>query len=217
MNVIVRPARPARPRRSRPTAARRPVRAGTPAAGGVDRAGRLELLLTEYRELKAEQRDRIESRDGLIYTTLAVSAAAVAAVTQTHLPLLLLTLPPACVLLGWTYLAKDRMITAIGRYIRDELRGQLHDVAGPALGWETDHADDTRRVQRKRIQAGMDLGTFCAPGVAAVVACLVWAFTPLAVVLGAAELAAVAMLAWQILAYAEDIRPLPDGGPGTAP
>jgi hypothetical protein len=184
----------------------------------VDRAGRLDVLLAEYRELKAEQRDRIESRDGLIYTTLAVSAAAVAAVTQTHLPLLLLTLPPACVLLGWTYLTKDRMITAIGGYVRDELRGRLHDLAGPVLAWETNHAGDTRRVQRKRLQAAMDLGTFCAPGVAAVVACLALACTPLAVVLGAAELAAVAVLAWQILIYAEDLR-LPRGGrpgPGRA-
>ncbi|MEV4212642.1 hypothetical protein [Micromonospora sp. NPDC049662] len=174
----------------------------------VDQAGRLETLRTEYQELKAEQRGRIESRDGLIYTAMGVAAAVVAGVSQTKIPLLLLTLPPAVLVLGWTYLAKDRMVSAIGRYLRDDLRVQMEALAGgPLLGWEFGHGDDTRRSQRKRIQAAVDLGTFCLPAVAAIVACLALAPTPLAIAIAAAELGAVAVLAWQILAYAEDIRP----------
>ena len=42
-------------------------------------------------------------------------------------------------MLGWTYLANDHMITAIGRYVREH-------PALPEMGWETDHPADPRRT-----------------------------------------------------------------------
>lgn len=84
------------------------------------------LLMAEYEQIKSEQRSRIGFRDNLLYATLASMAAVITAVLrkdgQTEL---LLLLPPVSVLLGWTYLVNDEKISAIGRYVRDELTPKL--------------------------------------------------------------------------------------------
>ncbi|WP_433887994.1 hypothetical protein [Streptomyces sp. CA-111067] len=184
-----------------------------------------ELLLAEYTAVKDEQRARIGFRDNLLYATIAAMAAAVAGALQVdhHGAELLLALPPVSVILGWTYLVNDEKISAIGRYLRDDLAPRLGALtAGPAggesgagadgagadgsrvFGWESAHRGDPRRRTRKVLQLSVDLLTFCGAPVAA--AAGYWSIGPVhppLLLVSLAETAAVGVLAWQIVVYAE--------------
>jgi hypothetical protein len=192
------------------------------------------LLMLEYERVKGEQQARIGFRDNLLYASLASMAAVITAVLQRNgQTALLLLLPPVSVLLGWTYLVNDEKISAIGRYVREELsprlaaladsrererdrerererardREQDGDPAGArteVFGWETAHRGDGRRWSRKCLQLAVDLITFCVAPVAAVV--VYWTEGPGSVPLIAVsgvELAAIAVLAVQIVLYAD--------------
>lgn len=172
------------------------------------------LLMVEYERVKGEQQARIGFRDNLLYATLASMGAVVTAVLHKDgQAALLLLLPPVSVLLGWTYLVNDEKISAIGRYVREELAPQLAALAdgrerggAPAVifGWERAHRSDSRRRSRKCLQLAVDLTTFCVAPVAAVV--VFWTAGPSGVPLVAVsgvELAAIAVLAVQIVLYAE--------------
>ncbi|CAM5575469.1 Integral membrane protein OS=Streptomyces tendae OX=1932 GN=GUR47_13720 PE=4 SV=1 [Streptomyces tendae] len=116
-----------------------------------------QLLLAEYESVKSEQRARIGFRDNLLYVTLAVVAAVIAATAQAEQPSMLLALPPVCLVLGWTYLVNDEKISAIGLYVRDDLGPKLAELAAHSsgfatFGWEAYHRSDTRRRSRKTIQ-----------------------------------------------------------------
>jgi len=165
----------------------------------------LTVLLAEYGQLKDEQAQRIGHRDNLVYATLTAAAATIVGAVQTHAAALLLALAPVCVLLGWTYLANDRMVTAIGRYLRDELAPRLESFAGAAvLGWEREHPADTRRRQRKCFQLAANLLTFVLPGAAAAIAAVVAGRPVWLVIVGAVvAFALLAVLAWQIVAHAD--------------
>ncbi|MEO3892159.1 hypothetical protein [Nonomuraea sp. B5E05] len=166
------------------------------------------VLLSEYDALKAEQRSRIGFRDQLLYAVLT-AAAAIAAVTATAARLeLLLVLPLAGIVLGWTHLHNDHMISEIGRYVRVQLGPRLHALVTDATGlpmfeWESDH-HDRRRVSRKWLQLAVNLAAFCVPPLAALI--IVWAagpHTPAVLALSALEAAALAVLALQITRYAD--------------
>lgn len=174
----------------------------------VEEIDEARLLLTEYEKLKDEQNSRIGFRDGLIYATLAVMAAVVAATLNApHHPELLLLLPPVCLLLGWAYLVNDEKISAIGRYVRTELATRLSTlVAGgaPVFGWEIAHRSDPRRHIRKVLQLAQDLTLFCVSALTAVI--VFWvngphtgAFMAVSVV----EAATVLGLTGQIIVYAD--------------
>jgi hypothetical protein len=180
--------------------------------------------VAEYEQIKSEQRSRIGFRDNLLYATLASMGAVIAAVMrrdgQTEL---LLLLPPVSVLLGWTYLVNDEKISAIGRYIRDELapkllvlteeRGEGDERIRP-FGWEAAHRSDRGRVPRKYLQLAVDLLTFCGAPVAAVV--VFWAAEPRSlslIAVSVGELAAVAVLAVQIVVYADLRKESRDSSP----
>ncbi|MEU8984476.1 hypothetical protein [Streptomyces sp. NPDC048309] len=122
-----------------------------------------QLLLVEYQSVKDEQKARIGFRDNLLYVTLAVVAAVVAAAAQAKQTSMLLALPPVCVVLGWTYLVNDEKISAIGAYVRGKLGPRMAEIAGieATLGWENAHRGDARRASRKVIQCGVDLLAFC--------------------------------------------------------
>ncbi|WP_199565364.1 hypothetical protein [Spongiactinospora rosea] len=171
------------------------------------------LLLAEYSALKAEQAARIGHRDQLVYAMLtAVAAIATVAVSAARAELLLV-LPLASVAIGWTFLVNDHMITAIGRYLRDDLGPHLALAAGDAdavLGWEFDHIADRRRRSRKRYQLAVDLSVFCLPPLVALGVVLATAFSPATLTAGLVEMAAVAVLARQIIAYADLKRPTHD-------
>jgi hypothetical protein len=168
-----------------------------------------QLLLAEYESVKSEQRARIGFRDNLLYVTLAVVAAVIAATAQAEQPSMLLALPPVCLVLGWTYLVNDEKISAIGLYVRDDLGPRLAELAahGPGFatfGWEAYHRTDTRRRSRKTIQTVIDLTAFCAVPLAALI--VFWAngdAARLLVALSVLEALAVAGLASQIVRYAK--------------
>ena len=78
-----------------------------------------QLLLAEYQTIKDEHRARIGFRDNLLYVTLG-AVAVVAAAAQAEQASTLPALPPACVVLGRTYLANDEKIAAIGHRAGDQ-------------------------------------------------------------------------------------------------
>ncbi|MFE9989168.1 hypothetical protein ACFYRK_20145 [Streptomyces sp. NPDC005381] len=168
-----------------------------------------QLLLTEYQTIKDEQKTRIGFRDNLLYVTLAAVTAVIAAASQAKQPQMLLALPPVCVVLGWTYLVNDEKISAIGAYVRTELRPRLAaatgspDTAEAVFQWETVHRSDARRRSRKLTQCAVDQGAFCAVPLAALV--VYWVQGDggaLLIGLSVIEALAVAGLAVQILVYA---------------
>jgi hypothetical protein len=156
-----------------------------------------ELALAEYEQIKSEQVARIGTRDNLIYVTLVAIAGTLTITHSAHSRGYLLLVPAVTFVLGWTYLANDHMITAIGRYVREH-------PALPGMRWETDHPADKRRRSRKSIQLAVDLVTFCGSGLAALTAFwLAPAPQPLLLVAAAAaEAIATGVLAWQFIAYA---------------
>ncbi|MEZ7132675.1 hypothetical protein ACBR40_45695 [Nonomuraea sp. AD125B] len=167
------------------------------------------VLLSEYDALKAEQRCRIGTRDQLLYAVLT-AAAAIAAVTATAARLeLLLVLPLAGIVLGWTHLHNDHMITEIGRYVRTRLGPRLHALVDdatdiPMFEWETDHGSDPRRRSRKWLQLAVTLAAFCVPPLAALI--IVWAagpHAPAVLAVSVLEAAALTVLAVQITRYAD--------------
>ena len=167
-----------------------------------------QLLLAEYQSVKDEQRTRIGFRDNLLYVTLTVVAAVIAAAAQAGQSEMLLALPPVCVVLGWTYLVNDEKISAIGTYVRDDLGPRLAELTdGQAVfGWETAHRSDIRRRSRKVIQCVIDLLAFCVVPLAGLV--VYWAAGQASsglLVLSVAEALIVVGLGHQVLSYA---RPL---------
>ncbi|WP_043268076.1 hypothetical protein [Streptomyces sp. CT34] len=167
-----------------------------------------QLLLAEYEQIKQEQRARIGFRDNLIYATLGVMAAVVGSTLARggHLELLLM-LPPLSVMLGWTYLVNDEKISAVGRYIRDELAPRLKELTPErtkVFGWESAHRRDTHRHSRKRIQLVVDLLTFCVAPLAALT--VYWLLGPMQwwlILVSVAEAAMVIGLAIQVVRYAD--------------
>jgi len=156
-----------------------------------------ELAVTEYRQLKSEQVARINTRDNLIYVTLVAIAGTLTITHSAHSRGYLLLVPAVAFVLGWTYLANDHMITAIGRYVREH-------PALSAMRWETEHPADKRRASRKTIQLAVDLATFCGSALTALTA--FWLApdpqSPLLVLVSAVEAIATGVLAWQFIAYA---------------
>ncbi|MFE0773210.1 hypothetical protein [Streptomyces sp. NPDC058861] len=165
------------------------------------------LLLAEYDRVKEEQKARIGFRDNLLYVTLAAMATTLIGASQTHEAILLLILPAAACVLGWTYLVNDEKISAIGRYVRTDLGPRLGRLVGDqerVFEWETTHRLDARRKQRKILQCAIDLATFCAAPLAALVAFWLHAPTgPLSLTISIVEALALALLGVQITLYAE--------------
>lgn len=123
-----------------------------------------QLLVLEYEHIKDEQKSRIGFRDNLLYATLASMAGVVALSIDPETRAALLLLPPVSLLLGWTYLINDEKISAIGRYIREQIGPRLAVLQSDrekVFGWESAHRSDPRRTVRKQIQLGVDLIAFC--------------------------------------------------------
>ncbi|WP_248869313.1 hypothetical protein [Streptomyces sp. HNA39] len=181
--------------------------------GGADdaelRAARREVLLLEYEVLKAEQKARIVARDHLMYATLAGLVSVLAFVLATSAPPgAVLLLPPVCLILGWTYLTNDQKISAVGRYLRDELAPRLAELTGgrpgEVLGWERAHRAVPGQGAAKVLQLAVDLVMFVAPAVLAVV--LHWTGDgagPALFLASVAELVAIAVLAVRVVLAAD--------------
>lgn len=167
----------------------------------------LTVHLAEYDQLKKEQQARIVHRDSLIYATLAVIAAVVAAAFKASTPYALLALPPATFVLGWTYLANDRKVSAIGYYVRTSLAVDAAAAASPTLaafGWETHHVDDRRRTATKVTWMMVDLLVFYVPALAAVIFVFSASADPWwALAAGTADLLLANALTWWIYVAAD--------------
>jgi hypothetical protein len=168
-----------------------------------------DVLLAEYNQMKTEQHDRIGVRDNLLYATMTAIAGVLAAVGAGHGITYLLLVPPVCLVLGWTYLANDEMISAIGRYVRDELAPRLAEVTAspvPLLNWEHGTRHDPVWRSRKAGQLIVDLLAFAVPPAAAVTA--YWISQPgrvLLLAVSAAEALAVALYSARVI-YCFDLR-----------
>ncbi|MEU7852392.1 hypothetical protein [Nonomuraea sp. NPDC049141] len=171
-------------------------------------------MLNEYDALKAEERQRIGVRGQLLYATLtAVAGISTVTATVGQLELLLL-LPLAATVLGWGYVTNDHKITAIGRYVRGHLGPRLAGLVDDGSNdidlftWEKYHREDPLRPSRKRLQLAVDLAAFCVPSLTALT--LLWLLgphTPMVLLGSAAALAAVVVLAAQIIRYADVAGP----------
>jgi hypothetical protein len=171
------------------------------------------VLIAEYESLKKEQNSRIAFRDHLLYATLGSLAGTIAITigAPARAPLLLV-LPAVCVVLGWTYLVNDEKVSALGRYVREQLAPKMAELAqdDSVFGWERIHRADDRRVSRKALQLGVELTTFVLPAVAAVVT--YWLLDPYHVVftvIAAVEMLVTAVLARQMFLYADLSRMVP--------
>ncbi|HUR03257.1 MAG TPA: hypothetical protein VM347_12000 [Nonomuraea sp.] len=175
----------------------------------------VKALLSEYDALKAEERQRIGVRGQLLYATLtAVAGISTVTTTVGRLELLLL-LPLAATVLGWAYVTNDHKITTIGRYVRARLGPRLIGLVDEGSSdidlfkWEKYHREDPLRPSRKRLQLAADLAAFCVPSLTALT--LLWLLgphTPTILIGSAAALAAVVVLATQIIRYADVAGPV---------
>jgi hypothetical protein len=168
----------------------------------------LRMLLIEYERLKEEQLRRIGFRDNLIYATFAsVGAILLFTYGTASRREALLLVPPVCLVLGWTYLANDQKISAIGLYIRRELSNSISTIANIVDGvflWEHEHRSDERRRSRKYLQLTVDLLTFCGPGVVSVLVFWLLARTSYVLVgVSIAEMLGIGILLQQIVTYAD--------------
>lgn len=163
--------------------------------------------LAEYSQLKTEQLARIGTRDNLLYATLVSYGAIVAAALNAGGGYrVLLALPPVSFIFGWTYLANDRKITAIGNYVRrlGEQIGESQPEAGQVFGWEAAHRAEPGWMRGKVMQLAVDLLAFCVSSIGALAA--FWALggsrdAALGTV-SAAEAVLVGVLAWEIARWA---------------
>lgn len=180
-----------------------------------------QLLLAEYQTIKDEQKTRIGFRDNLLYVTLTVVAAVIAAAAQARQTAMLLALPPVCVVLGWTYLVNDQKISAIGAYVREELGPRLAETVrvrgSEVFRWEVAHRGDARRVSRKAAQCVVDLLAFCVVPLSALT--VYWAGDDVSAglaVLSVLEAVSVAGLGVYIVQYAVPFGPRGAGDGGAA-
>jgi hypothetical protein len=69
-------------------------------------------------------------------------AGVAAATMRANSPHRLFLLPPACLLLGWTYLVNDQKVSAIVGYLPDRLRPQLETLTGSPCSAGRPHTRD---------------------------------------------------------------------------
>jgi Ca2+/Na+ antiporter len=176
----------------------------------------LNVYLQEYDKLKNEQTQRIGFRDNLLYVTLSVFGGVLAfALDDKVNPYALLVLPWVSLVLGWTYLANDEKISAIGRYIRYTLVEKVSNLACRAgadigeiesiFGWEIAHRSDSRRKRRKIEQLIMDEIAFVVSGIVALIAFsyMVRQVEWVVQILYWSELILLLILGWEIFVYAD--------------
>ena len=94
----------------------------------------LYLCMLEYWKLKEEQLKRIGYRDTMIHVQLGAVGAVAAWALMGHGYLSLLVIPWVCVVLGWTYLFNDDRISAIGKYVRQDLSQRIAPPRRPEHG-----------------------------------------------------------------------------------
>lgn len=165
-----------------------------------------DFLLAEYDKLKDEQHKRIAFRDQMIYISLgAIGSVFSFAVENPKYYIALLILPFIILILGWTYLANDEKISAIGAYIKIKLIPKIYSSKNhlEIESWETHLKLDTKRKQRKIIQLFVDLLIFCFSSIASLVAFFFLEndFSTVYLICSFFVIAAILFLAFQFIKY----------------
>jgi len=170
----------------------------------------VDIHLAEYQKLKDEQVARIGFRDNLTYATLiAVGGILSFALSNTARSEVVLVLPLATVALGWTYLINDEKISALGRYVRNDLTvrvaAAVSSAADDIFAWERTSSGDKSRLWRKIVQFIVNEALFVGSGVVALTTYLTTtpAISSLYWVVAILELVLLAVLAMEIAVYAE--------------
>jgi muconolactone delta-isomerase len=139
-----------------------------------------DVFQMEYTQLKTEQTGRLQVRDNLVYATLISLGTVGGFIVQSGNINLILAIPAPVLVLGWLYLANDRMIASMRVYVRDDLRHRLaeaisrreaHVGAADLLRWEAQPRERWLTLWRS---GGLilNLALFIAPAVGAL---SVWA------------------------------------------
>lgn len=139
-----------------------------------ERFGLPYVLTMEFRKLKDEQIQRIKFRDDMVHVhLLAVGAVFGWALSHPKYITLILIIPWICFVLGWTYIANDDKISAIGCYIRRELdahvRASISTTEEVVFRWELAHRLVEGRHRHKIWQFAVDLTAFVLSGFLAIV------------------------------------------------
>lgn len=126
-----------------------------------------EILLEEYKVLKAEQLTRIKHRDNIIYVLLGAVGTLFSFAVIHNVNYVVAILPMISFVLCWLYLANDRKISEIGTYITDDLSSKLSSLIDDknenVFYWEKKHKTYTGRKKRKLIQFIVDILVFGLP------------------------------------------------------
>jgi hypothetical protein len=129
-------------------------------------------------------------------------------VIQSHAVAALLLVPPALLIVGWSYVMTDRAITAQGTYIREKLapRVQAQLPERPEVfGWETECRSDAHRQRRMRAWLIVHLGMYCLFPLVAIGAVFALDSRPsvVTIVIAGMEIPWVFALAREITRYAD--------------
>lgn len=151
--------------------------------------------------LKSVQTERIKLRDQLLYfNLLAIGGLGSIAIKSNPIIEALLILPFITFVLGWTYIANDRKVTQINRYLRIYLRGSISKIVGKVpknndcefsdinadyekkdasriLGWEVFVKLTESRTYRKAIQTAVEIVSFICSGFVSILAFVLLAKT----------------------------------------
>lgn len=135
----------------------------------------LEIYLKEYEKLKEEQLKRITFRDVTIPLSMFAAIGSIATAVSNNTLLgyySLLMFPCVCFVLGWIYVVNDEKVSAIGKYVRTNLKKRVLELSRsipgePLFEWEIFHRGDMRRESRKLIQLLVDEITFFFSGLGA--------------------------------------------------
>lgn len=153
----------------------------------------LAFYTAEYGKLKDEQLKRIEFRDHMIYLTLiALGTVFAFCLEKPQYNIAFLVLPFFCIIMGWTYFANDRKVSAIGDYINDNLVPKIVAITNQPIsdGWESLRKTDPNRQFRKWFQFLIDISLFCLSSAASIISfytfhdCICWPHHLTAVIAG---------------------------------
>ena len=128
-----------------------------------------EILLEEYKTLKAEQLSRIKHRDNIIYVLLGAVGTLFSFAIIHKVYYVAAIVPMISFVLCWMYLSNDRKISEIGNYISEDLAKELGDDEKIFL-WETKRKGYSGRKVRKLIQFVVEMIVFSLPAAIGLIA-----------------------------------------------
>lgn len=141
---------------------------------GDDRS--LDVYLSEHDALRAEQRQRIHTRDNILYFNIVAIGSAFSLGGKTQWEHILLVIPWIGLLLGWIHIINDIKISQIRDHLENVLFPNIAKLSGKQAAqgfrnqWDA-HRRDSRKWRMKRfMQSMVQVVAFVLPGAVALVA-----------------------------------------------